>query len=979
MFYKLIERKRDAWLADRLCPVADLLKYILQRGMLRDAQIEAIKTYLYLKIACGNKNLAQLFIDGTFNTLTEAELDAMPLSVAARSCLQKNKAALALYEYASLRDDSGNMLSAKVVQAIKDTPESIDYAKVWRDAFYGVSYTDYLFSLPMGAGKTYLMAIFIYLDLYFAMNEPSNTAFAHNFIVFAPSGLKSSVVPSLKTIKNFDTSWIIPEPAASNLRKLLIFEVLDQSKTEKKSNKVKNPNVQKLALHQPFDDLFGLVAVTNAEKVILDRVQADKGGNINLYGDSADEKDRLANELRNLIGKIPQLAIYIDEVHHAVSDEIKLRAVVNKWAENGSFNSVVGFSGTPYLDKKEKLAVTDTLAIGTQEISNIVYYYALVNGIGNFLKKPEVKIAKNADSSEIVEAGVRLFLDRYKDKVYSNGCCAKLGIYCGRIEKLEEEIYPVVERVVRNYGLNPEEVVLKFHEGNKEYKAPERARLEFATLDNPISKIKIILLIQIGKEGWDCTSLTGVVLSQAGACPNNMVLQTSCRCLRQVDKHTQETALIYLNESNGDLLNKQLKKQHHIDITEFERGGLANNIILDRFDRTQYLHLPKVEFCQLNVRYETFTQDEDAHTAERIAMAAGDALAQEVYVTTQTDFSGRGVNDVVERYGYDKRPEHDEEYFVRYGRVTTFNNWLYAISKGSFGSVTMKMLRAYEKELRSLFSKITVKEGEVTRFSGRFNIETVNSNIRKAFYAVRDFVVKEEKLPQEARLLQVEHFTPKVMTNAVDVARFMPEQQLVHKIIEADKGVLALSEDKQKKIDLLESLGEHGLAEKVRQEYSNEPDARRLCSYHYLPYKTDSSFEQRFFDEVFKLKTVQQKKLEVYYNGDSDLTEFKIRCYEGGKGHWHYVGLYTPDFLIIERKENNIHKALIVETKGSLYAQDKNFLKRRAFVEKYFMPANNAEYGYKRFDYLYLEDSLSDNVRLERMATMVDSFFEEAD
>lgn len=233
MFYKLIERKRDAWLADRLCPVADLLKYILQRGMLRDAQIEAIKTYLYLKIACGNKNLAQLFIDGIFNTLTEAELDAMPLSVAARSCLQKNKAALALYEYASLKDDSGNMLSAKVVQAIKDTPESIDYAKVWRDAFYGVSYTDYLFSLPMGAGKTYLMAIFIYLDLYFAMNEPSNTAFAHNFIVFAPSGLKSSVVPSLKTIKNFDTSWIIPEPAASNLRKLLILRYLIRARRRK--------------------------------------------------------------------------------------------------------------------------------------------------------------------------------------------------------------------------------------------------------------------------------------------------------------------------------------------------------------------------------------------------------------------------------------------------------------------------------------------------------------------------------------------------------------------------------------------------------------------------------------------------------------------------------------------------------------------------------------------------------------------------
>ena len=86
----------------------------------------------------------------------------------------------------------------------------------------------------MGAGKTYLMAAFIYLDLYFAVNEPNNPAFAHNFMVFAPSGLKSSVVPSLKTIQRFDPAWIIPEPAASELKRMLIFEVLDESSTAKK-------------------------------------------------------------------------------------------------------------------------------------------------------------------------------------------------------------------------------------------------------------------------------------------------------------------------------------------------------------------------------------------------------------------------------------------------------------------------------------------------------------------------------------------------------------------------------------------------------------------------------------------------------------------------------------------------------------------------------------------------------------------------
>ena len=48
---------------------------------------------------------------------------------------------------------------------IKKNPESIDYRQFFKEAFYGISYTDYLFSLPMGAGKTYLMAAFIYLDL----------------------------------------------------------------------------------------------------------------------------------------------------------------------------------------------------------------------------------------------------------------------------------------------------------------------------------------------------------------------------------------------------------------------------------------------------------------------------------------------------------------------------------------------------------------------------------------------------------------------------------------------------------------------------------------------------------------------------------------------------------------------------------------------------------------------------------------------
>ena len=197
-----------------------------------------------------------------------------------------------------------------------------------------------------------------------------------------------------------------------------------------------------------------------------------------------------------------------------------------------------------------------------------MYYYPLIDGVGNFLKRPVVKIADIADSSLIIEKGVREFLDTYKDTVYADGLTAKLGIYCGTIEKLEETVYPQVSRIVAEYGLGTD-VILKFHKGNKQYKMSADSQMQFDILDKSISKIRIVLLVHIGKEGWDCRSLTGIILSQEGDCPTKMVLQTSCRCLRQVIKNGQETALIYLNESNAEKLNMQLERQHHISLKEF--------------------------------------------------------------------------------------------------------------------------------------------------------------------------------------------------------------------------------------------------------------------------------------------------------------------------------------------------------------------------------------------------------------------------
>ena len=70
--------------------------------------------------------------------------------------------------------------------------------------------------------------------------------------------------------------------------------------------------------------------------------------------------------------------------------------------------------------------------------------------------------------------------------------------------------------LVSLYGLNPTEAILKYHGGNKQYPQPEGAETAFASLDLSFSKVRVVLLVQIGKEGWDCKSLTGVILPQKG-------------------------------------------------------------------------------------------------------------------------------------------------------------------------------------------------------------------------------------------------------------------------------------------------------------------------------------------------------------------------------------------------------------------------------------------------------------------------------
>ncbi len=959
MLSNIINIKRNQWLQSNGCSVIELLRHIKQTGKLRDTQIEAIETYLFLKIQGENKPLWQLFSEGFFNTGTDLGQYNFLHPIAA-NFLARNKQAYALFDFASQR----NAPLPALAQLILKEHQALDYNTIINKLFYNVNYPDYLMSLPMGAGKTYLMAAFMYLDLYFAGNEPDNKAFAHNFLVLIPSGLKSSIVPSLKTIEKFDPSWLFPEPAAGKLKALLKFDVLDESKSAKKSNQARNPNAQKV--QACFPNPFGRVFVVNAEKVILDRI--DLNPTTHLIEKTADEKAKFANELRHLIGEIPNLSILIDEVHHAATDDIKLRQVVNQWYNGGTISTVLGFSGTPYLQKADKVTVTETDSIKLTQITNTVYYYPLLTAIKSFLKTPTVKTGKGLDRFQIIRQGIEDFDSRYKDKVYANGTTAKLAIYCSNIEVLREEILPFL---TGELNINPDEI-LEFHGGNKRYPLPKENEREFRSLDLPLSKKRYILLVQVGKEGWDCPSLTGVILSQKGDSPQNMVLQTACRCLRQVDKNSAETALIWLNQDNADTLNKQLKQEQNTSIEELnnaKRGG--NPEMVGRFSRLEQLKLPPIDFHQLEIRYQAIDEENDANTRSKLIglLATLDAYKTAALITTSgiNDLDS-GAIDIVNETGLQ---------FAHYPQ------WLFAITRASFGTLTLKQLHEFDTELRQLFERITYLQDGQRVFNELYDLHNLHAKIRVAFTIKRHTKTATEIIPKSANLLIVENLA------AIEKhAKLYPNRPDCDKIRELDNSNTLLEIDlteAQRAYDTMkQALEEQGLGhfappfEGFKAGFDVSPPVKhKQHTFHYLPYDfKQSEFELAILKKALELTGFKNKGLEIYYNGERGLTEFVITCFAKQGPYWKNIGKYTTDFLIVQRTSNNtLHKALILETKGAGYSHDPVFQKKRKFVETEFIGHNQEKFGYPRFDFLYLEDSDDINANTVKLNNKINHFF----
>ncbi len=179
--HDLIQQAAATWSAQERANAQSLPGQVMQRiemvGKLRQPQREAIAVYLWLKFVGRNMSLGHHIRNGLLSDVIpdDARLDGNPLRNFLHYFAESNE----LKELAS--------------QLLKDWHgKEIQWSGFLDDLLHNFSYPLYLHSLPMGAGKTYLMAAVIYLDLHFARLHLGDPRFARNFVVFAPSASKTA-------------------------------------------------------------------------------------------------------------------------------------------------------------------------------------------------------------------------------------------------------------------------------------------------------------------------------------------------------------------------------------------------------------------------------------------------------------------------------------------------------------------------------------------------------------------------------------------------------------------------------------------------------------------------------------------------------------------------------------------------------------------------------------------------------------------
>lgn len=502
-----------------------------KNAFLRKPQFEALEMYVFIKEFMSNAQVYELFDDwrNKRNRFSEASY----------------------YSNGQLR--LGDALTEKQTDVL------FKQMKKYRE-----SYPNYIYALTMGLGKTILMGTCIFYEFLLAKKYPKDKRFCHNALVFAPD---KTVLQSLREIMIFDKTKVVPPEYARVLDSNIKFHFLDESGT---------------VLHTIDDSDFNII-ISNTQKIIIKKKRKEAtpgevlfGSNSSLlsavYGgddsedDAWDDSTLMDNQRFKKLCRLPQLGVYVDEAHHLFGADLEkqirssganktsLRDTINLLAANTSIVACYNYTGTPY--------------VKNQLLPEVVYAYGLRESIWNgYLKDADPIGFENVKSDEFLNATVTKFWQKYGGRIYDN-LNPKLAIYAANVDEAVNEVVPALEEILTRLEIPTTSILLNV--GDSKYTKDEDIR-NFNNLDVPGSEgneKQFVVLVEKGKEGWNCRSLFGVALYRS---PKSkiFVLQATMRCLRAITDE-RLTATVFLSKENYDTLDDELHKNFNMEISDIK-------------------------------------------------------------------------------------------------------------------------------------------------------------------------------------------------------------------------------------------------------------------------------------------------------------------------------------------------------------------------------------------------------------------------
>lgn len=538
-------------------------------SFLRKPQFEALEIYVFLKEFLENKPVYQLFEDwynntGKFENKVSGGIEAV----------------------------DGQLVQGDMFWEMSEK----DYKGIFKRMKAnngGRLYPNYIFALTMGTGKTILMATCIFYDFLAGNKKGNDERFIQNALVFAPD---KTVLQSLREIESFDHSKVVPAeymPIVSEFK----FHYLEDAG---------------VSLNTLDGSKFNII-VSNSQKIILKRDNKGKSSTDKLFSSGKemyqgldgvssemaemlgldpetmnaapeDEADLVTNQRFEKLKRLPQLGIFVDEAHHAFGDKLakdmgvkkaknSLRTTIDELAINlkHAGTSVVGcynYTGTPY--------------VGKDVLPEVVYAYSLKKAIdNNYLKQVKLKGYSNTRHEEFLEIAIEEFLESTKDLRPEN-MLPKMAIFGTTVDEITTEVRPAVEKILAEHGISSESILVNV--GDTKVTTDDDIR-EFNRLDTPQSEKQFILLVNKGREGWNCRSLFSVALYRE---PKSkvFVLQATMRCLRAIGG-IQHTGHVFLTNENMALLDKELQANFRISAEEMSDVGSKNETYKVRVEQPQ--------------------------------------------------------------------------------------------------------------------------------------------------------------------------------------------------------------------------------------------------------------------------------------------------------------------------------------------------------------------------------------------------------